>query len=147
MKVSKLTPILVLCASVALGYLIASRTVVDYNESKTLATEAAVGFDDTCSAASPDAVTCEMPEEISRADYFRLVATGDRGVQQVAQANQRNEAGRSTGGKPNILVITPQLFNPANMLDDMLREIRDKQRLERTFPMLADPVLKEAEND
>jgi arylsulfatase A-like enzyme len=104
MNVTKLTPMLVLFGSVALGYLITSQAVLDYSKPTATAQNAGT-FDDTCSAASPDATTCEMPEEISRADYFRLVATGDRDVQQVAQANQRNDVGGSTGGKPNILVI------------------------------------------
>jgi arylsulfatase A-like enzyme len=104
MSVTKLTPILVLCASVALGYFVTSRARVDSSEA-TPAAQIVAAFDDTCSAASPDAVTCEMPEEISRADYFRLIATGERDVQYVAQANQRSAEGGSTSDKPNILVI------------------------------------------
>lgn len=74
MNVTKLIPILVLCASVALGYWITSRACLDDSE-PTANVQNVAAFDDTCSAASPDAVTCEMPEEISRADYFRLVGT------------------------------------------------------------------------
>ena len=33
----------------------------------------------------------------------------------------------------------PPSFNPANMLEDTLRDIKAKQKLERAFPMLADP--------
>jgi arylsulfatase A-like enzyme len=104
MNVKSFAPILILFTSVALGYFVTSRVCLDYNEPMP-GTQTSISFDDTCSSASPDAVTCEMPEEISRADYFRLVATGDRDVQYVAQANQRQDAGGSTDGKPNILVI------------------------------------------
>ena len=39
----------------------------------------------------------------------------------------------------------PQSFNPANMLEDMLRDIKAKQKIERAFPMLADPKPKPKE--
>jgi hypothetical protein len=73
MNVKRFTPLIVLVTSVALGYLITNRARLDYNE-PSLSAQTVTAFDDTCSAASPDAVTCEMPGEISRADYFRFVA-------------------------------------------------------------------------
>lgn len=39
----------------------------------------------------------------------------------------------------------PPSFNPANMLEDMLRDIKAKQKLERVFPMLVDPRSKPKE--
>jgi arylsulfatase len=39
----------------------------------------------------------------------------------------------------------PPSFNPANMLEDMLQDIKNKQKLERAFPMLAPPKAKPKE--
>jgi arylsulfatase len=35
---------------------------------------------------------------------------------------------------------TPQSFNPANMLEETLRDIKLKQKAERAFPMLRQPA-------
>jgi hypothetical protein len=79
MHVMGIKPLLVLLASAALGYLITSRASLDDSESSPSA-QTVPAFDDTCSAASPDAVTCEMPSEISRAEYLCLFATGKKDV-------------------------------------------------------------------
>jgi hypothetical protein len=132
MNVRKFTPMMVLFSSVALGYLIISRACLDYSEPTSTAQTAAT-FDDTCSAASPDAVTCEMPEEISRADYFRMVAM---------EGNTKAKVVVDSG---EILVeSSPQSFNSATVVDQTIKGIRVERKLPEAFPMLGTPK-KEAE--
>lgn len=81
MKVSRLSPILMLGASMAMGYFITNLLCRGHSETAASATQTLDAFDDTCSATSPDAITCEMPEEISRADFIRL--SGERSASET----------------------------------------------------------------
>jgi hypothetical protein len=87
MNVKRFAPLLVLLSSAALGYLITNRACLDYDEPSPPA-QTVAAFDDTCSAASPSAVTCEMPGEISRADYLRLVVPKSGSVPHPDQTKQ-----------------------------------------------------------
>lgn len=77
MQSSKMMRALVLIAGIVAGYFAISglsRAVRETTNTPKLATSQ----DETCSTASTETAACEMPGEMSRADYLRSVIPADR---------------------------------------------------------------------
>ena len=87
MSSNRIASLGVLGMGVALGYFAAGGFYRPSEETATSVTLLAPPMDATCSTASPSTAICEMPGEISRADYFRLASTANAaGVERKLRA-------------------------------------------------------------
>ena len=71
MQSSRMARLLVLVLGVVFGYFAVGGLSRAVHET-IVAPKLATSQDETCSTASPETATCEMPVEMSRADWFRL---------------------------------------------------------------------------
>ena len=87
MSSNRIASLGVLAMGVALGYFAAGGFYRPSEETATSVELPAPQMDATCSTASPSTAMCEMPGEISRADYFRLASTANAaGVERKLRA-------------------------------------------------------------
>lgn len=131
MSSNRIASLGVLAMGVVLGYFAAGGFYQVSQESVTNLELPAHAMDAACSTASPGTATCEMPGEISRADYFRLEFTANEVKyfpQETLQAVPATSAGNQTK------------HGSANIVDRPTEGIGVESEPHSTSPILVKPV-------
>jgi hypothetical protein len=129
MSSNRIASLGVLAMGVALGYFAAGGFYQRPQETVTEMDLSAPTKEATCSTASLGTAMCEMPGEISRADYFRLSSSAN-----AAQAapQQRPEGSASAD-------VAAEKYH-STIMDQTIKQIRVERKVREAFPMLPKPA-------
>jgi hypothetical protein len=129
MSFNRIASLGVLAVGAVFGYVVAGSLYQPSQEAPTSVELPAPAMDVTCSTASPGTAMCEMPGEISRADYFRLGSTANA-AQAAPQLRPEGSASADVAAEKS----------PATIMDQTIKQIRVELKVRDAFPMLPKPA-------